>query len=422
MSRPSLHNQGIPFAFRHADQRMVTPDEVEKGLRCGCVCKYCGASLIARKGPERVWHFAHCSGGCCSGGVETAVHWMAKQLIVDRKALWVPVRTQQRRVNGLNGVWTETLTVDVQSAGVVSLAHCVQEQTVASTGQASGVRRPDILASLNGHPVAIEICNTHAVDDEKLDWLRACELSAVEIRVSDLSATDSGAIKEELVRRLFSPSASSKWLLHFGDAEALLRLDDDERTLRAAKADDEASLLAERSRQQAEYTKRRQFSDDVRELERTELPLGPTATLRVVRGKIRCTVRWHGYAPKHATKVVRDLARRFSGSFRHEARRWEYYRREGTEDLYMQIVNWAKEHLLEPAPHVPLTMAPTTLTHVPVRSAVAFPDQSEQEQFDERAAIMEFDGNLSRVTAEERAREEIARGDSRHSKCRPSAT
>lgn len=50
--------------------------------------------------------------------------------------------------------------------------------------------------------------------------------------------------------------------------------------------------------------------------------------------------------------------------------------------------------------------------------SAAFPDPSEQEHFDERAAIMEFDGNLSRVVSEERAREEIARGNSRHSKCR----
>jgi len=407
MSRHSQHNQGIPFAFRHADKRMVTPQDVEKGLRCGCVCSHCGAPLVARKGPQRVWHFAHHARSECPGGFETAVHEMAKQLVVDRKVLWVPARALERRVRGLHSVWTEMLSLEVQAAGVVSLANCVQEQAVASVSdQALGLRRPDISAIFNGVPIAIEIRNTHAVDDEKLEWLQACGLSTVEIQVSDLSDLDSESITAELEQRLFLPSDSSKWLLHFGDAEALLRLDENERSLRAARADEEAIVLAERSQQLAKDNSNRQFRDDVREIEHTNLPLGPSATLRIARSRIRCTVKWHGYPPANTIDLVRNLAHRFSGRFNRQGMRWELYRREGCKDLYAQLIDLATAHLVNPFPDTPLTAARSAATNAPPPIARALPDPNDQERFDERAAIMEFDGNLSRAIAEERAQRE----------------
>ena len=41
------------------DNKIVTIDEVERGLACGCVCINCHARLKARKGDEREHHFAH---------------------------------------------------------------------------------------------------------------------------------------------------------------------------------------------------------------------------------------------------------------------------------------------------------------------------------------------------------------------------
>jgi len=57
------HNNGSDLMPRInvalKDNKIVTIDEVERGLDCGCVCIHCHSRLVARKGDEREHHFAH---------------------------------------------------------------------------------------------------------------------------------------------------------------------------------------------------------------------------------------------------------------------------------------------------------------------------------------------------------------------------
>lgn len=41
--------------------RVVSIDEVERGLVCRCRCIECAEPVLARKGPERSHHFSHVS-------------------------------------------------------------------------------------------------------------------------------------------------------------------------------------------------------------------------------------------------------------------------------------------------------------------------------------------------------------------------
>jgi len=65
------HLSLIPFGLRSADQRLVDVSEVPQGGGCGCICPSCRASLIARQGHIKQWHFAHdfrgVEGECASG-------------------------------------------------------------------------------------------------------------------------------------------------------------------------------------------------------------------------------------------------------------------------------------------------------------------------------------------------------------------
>lgn len=100
---PSPGQFQVPFGLR--DGRLFEPLEVERGKACGCTCPGCGAALIAKHAPagKVAPHFAHASGEGCSTGLESALHLAAKQLIADRKELYLP-RLEPRVVKpGFNG-------------------------------------------------------------------------------------------------------------------------------------------------------------------------------------------------------------------------------------------------------------------------------------------------------------------------------
>ena len=66
--------------------------ESERGLNCECYCAECGKPLVARMGIKNTWHFAHKSETSCNFGVnkiggESAIHKLAKKIILENKYL-----------------------------------------------------------------------------------------------------------------------------------------------------------------------------------------------------------------------------------------------------------------------------------------------------------------------------------------------
>lgn len=404
MSNASIHKQGIPFAWRLSDQQMVGPEDVEKGLKCNCICKACGASLVAKQGAVREWHFAHHAATDCPSGLETAIHWMAKQLIVDRGEVCMPQRILNRKVSGPQWVWTETINVEVQREGLFPLHDCVQEKEIGMRASTEGTRRPDVLAMFNGRPIAVEICNTHAVDEEKLEWLKKNGISSLEIGVADLSQAPADQIRYELERRLFTPSFFMKWLVHSGDMEAHERLDEAERNLRISKASEEAALLAELVRKTAVQKRKQEFLENIREIECRVFRPESLITIRVGRSKIRCTLKWVGHAPDWVKREVCDFAHRHCGRFNKHYYHWEFDARHYVPTtMFENMCAWAQEELnggLEKP--IKDTSKPLPEDFYP-RTLIRFDDPERQEEYEERAAIMEFDGNIHRPDAEQAA-------------------
>ena len=52
-----------PFGLLKATGELVEVEEVEGGAACGCICPSCSTPLVARRGTEKIWHFAHESRG-----------------------------------------------------------------------------------------------------------------------------------------------------------------------------------------------------------------------------------------------------------------------------------------------------------------------------------------------------------------------
>ena len=87
----------IPFALRESDRSLVGVDEVLAGRACGCICPSCGSRLLARRGLQRAWHFAHepraegqttlCT---CDFSWAVSVRQMARQLLPTLPELSLP--------------------------------------------------------------------------------------------------------------------------------------------------------------------------------------------------------------------------------------------------------------------------------------------------------------------------------------------
>ena len=63
--------------------------EVDNGLKCNCLCVKCNEKLIAinNKNNKREIHFRHEVESDCRGGIETALHLLAKQIVIENNRI-----------------------------------------------------------------------------------------------------------------------------------------------------------------------------------------------------------------------------------------------------------------------------------------------------------------------------------------------
>jgi len=407
----------IPFGLRRVDDRMVSPLEVENGKKCGCICPGCGRDLVAKQGDIHAWHFAHDSGADCSNGVESSIHRMAKQLIVERKQLWVPNRIFKREVHGPfdeftnRTIWKEQISIEVQPEGLKSLTDCLEEKQIDT-------RRPDILANLDGRPIAIEVAYTHFCDDEKLAWLKGRNLTTIEIDLEMPPDINQKDILGELENRLFASTSYTKWLVHASDAEANHWLDVEEKRIRESKevADAEFEKILDKKR--VERKRKDEFIDSVKEIEYENFKVDRDLTIHVARSRKRCTLKWFGKltsVPDYLKQATRDAAIKYGGKFNKGYYVWEYYVSESrVEETYKKIVAFM-EQSLETYRAITLNsdtksvvishdFSSTLLKRVPSPFDNLL-ESAEVEFFDERAGIIEFDGLHDRQEAEKLAYE-----------------
>ncbi len=243
----------VPFGLRAG--RLYEPLQVPLGLACGCVCPGCGDALVAKHAPAGKVrpHFAHTAQSSCAGGLESAIHLAVKQLIEDRRELYMPALVDE--VSAMGALRHRTRTGTARPGGLTSLTEVRQEQPV-------GAIRPDLLVHTGNEQVMVEVAFTHFVDVNKLDLIRRLNIPALEVDVSDLVVPDF----DQLARRLFTPSMKVKWLFHpvlvalRAELMALLAADlKDDAQLKAARdAADAATLRAQRESEQTRLLKQRQ--------------------------------------------------------------------------------------------------------------------------------------------------------------------
>lgn len=167
VANPDDCSQRVPFGFR--DGRLWDIADVERGAKCACICSACRQPLVAKKGEVLRHHFAHAPGCNCSTGLETSVHQMAKQILVETKTVMLPglgeIHSLQKDAR-----WAKIPYPPISKSGWLfppEKKHFENARPEVSVrDEATGeLLRPDV--TCDSDRFWIEIRVTHKVDKEK---------------------------------------------------------------------------------------------------------------------------------------------------------------------------------------------------------------------------------------------------------------
>ncbi|MBT6339603.1 MAG: hypothetical protein HOJ48_09955 [Desulfobacula sp.] len=192
--------------YGERDGQPVSISDVPSGLACNCVCPECKTPLIARiKDDKRQKHFAHSADVECSGGVETSLHLLAKDMMLRYKAIVLP------GVNLVDPRIRKQYLFHQQRFRISS----------ADLETKYGDIIPDVLLDIYGVKVAVEIFVTHKLDQTKIEQFRRMSLPAIEI---DLSWLDRDLPEIEIAKHVIEAGRHKRWVsLDYPTSQKLLR-------------------------------------------------------------------------------------------------------------------------------------------------------------------------------------------------------
>lgn len=193
----------VPLTFAHdKDAVLRHVNEVTNGLACGCICPACGSRLVAKQGKTTIHHFAHKGGSDCVGGVETALHLAAKEIISKEHRMYLPSVEVQAVAKDLSGrSHTSKQSIPPKA---------VSFDKVSEEVSLNGIR-PDIIAYAGDKLLLVEVAVSHFADEKKIALLQERGLATVEI---DLSGMMQGWTWVALTDAIINNSSCKKWLFN----------------------------------------------------------------------------------------------------------------------------------------------------------------------------------------------------------------
>lgn len=182
------------FVALDQNDRLISIENVQRGLACACTCVSCGEAVIARKGPLREHHFAHHSNKeSCFIQRETLLHLYGKQVIRDELGLQLPPMPGVFPKSEDPTSWWDFVAV---------------QEEVPQTGF-----QPDLVANLrNGSQLFIEIAVTSFIDEEKLARIQALGIKTVEVDLSDMLFSRLRIPSVELKKQILQRTDIKTWI------------------------------------------------------------------------------------------------------------------------------------------------------------------------------------------------------------------
>jgi hypothetical protein len=194
----------LPFAIRKSDGEFVTAEDVERGLKCDCICPGCASAVMAKQGTEKIWHFAHHQAAACADGYEKSVHELAKQLIRQRKSLLLPsldVVARGRDAFGIDLIERELIF----DASLCDFEKCTSNADI-------GPVTVDVHGQLRDRQLIIEVTVFHRISPDKQERIEQTGIGAMEIDLSRFKTEQ--ATLPKLEDAIFCDSSIRKWIFH----------------------------------------------------------------------------------------------------------------------------------------------------------------------------------------------------------------
>ena len=230
----------IPFAL-NALGHVVAARDLPKQARGPFRCAACQRSVILKQGEVRTWHFSHLPGSDCTKGFETALHLLAKQILVEHRHLRAP---------SLVSVDESSLKKNITLCN----EHVIHWTAAGEAEKWMDGIRPDFVANCGEHLLIVEVVVTHEPDDNKLAQLDRLAIPALEIDLSDVARD---ATIDTLTHRILDTVEGKQWLFYPGWAAAQAVLAERRREEVALLREEEARLEEEEAEMVAEYAKER---------------------------------------------------------------------------------------------------------------------------------------------------------------------
>lgn len=198
----------IPYAKQVSSGKFVTPDEVENGENCGCICPACDAQMVAKQGNVNVWHFAHKQKSVsedkpCSFNFRRGCFWLARQLITD--SLKEPLKLPEYHIplNDPAGLNSKMELVTSASARVFDQVHFEPIHQHMSSDE--------VELTLNGYTLMLVL--GFNMQHSKTGYKYATVF--VDLNGADQEyRKNKRSLKEILLDRIFHQTTAKKWLYH----------------------------------------------------------------------------------------------------------------------------------------------------------------------------------------------------------------
>lgn len=170
--------------------KLVSVDDVEQGLACNCTCPGCGAQLIARKGMQRAFHFAHYNSPECAHAAESALHLRAKDMVKRAGKLFLPpVEVKLLAEEHPSAQYF----MDLIPASLMEISAVTLEQRLA------GYTPDATVVTQEGEILDIEIFVSHKVNEHKQQRVESADRAMLEIDLSKVSPACSDHELHEMV-------------------------------------------------------------------------------------------------------------------------------------------------------------------------------------------------------------------------------